>query len=371
MKKIILGLGIFALALIGISASVTNPDSKLTENFNYGNPEIASINSLSFGPEGILFIGDSKNAAIYAIETKDTASKEKAEAINLGDFDTKIAAAIGTTVDNIRINDMAVNPVSKAVYFAVNVTDGTPVLLKLNGESFENVSLKEASYSKINLENAVAEDAKDRRGRPQRYWAISDLKYHNGKVLVSGLSNKEFSSTFRSIPFPFKASQDHASLEIWHAAHGKYETHSPIKTFDVIEMEGKEYLMASYTCTPLVLFPMSDLKEGAHTKGRTVAELGAGNSPLDMVTYEKQGKKYFLMSNTNRPVMRISYDNIAGFDESLTTPVKGYKTSGVAYDNLPMPYVLQMDKLDSNNVVYMQRASNGKMVLRTRSTKRL
>lgn len=369
MKKIIYSIGIFTLALVGISASISNPESKLTEDFIYGNPEIASINSLSFGPEGILFVGDSKNAAIYALDTKDVEAKEKGSEINIGDFETKIASSLGTTIENIKINDMVVNPISKTVYFAINVVDGTPVLLKLNGENLENVSLKKASYSKINLENAIAEDAKDKRGRSQRIWAISDLKYHNGKVLVSGLSNKEFASTFRSISFPFKASQDHASLEIWHAAHGKFETHSPIKTFDVIEMEGIDYLMASYTCTPLVLFPMSDLKDGVHTKGRTVAELGAGNSPLDMISYEKEGKKYFLMSNTNRPVMRIAYQNIAGFKESITNSVKGYATSGVAYDNLPMPYVLQMDKLDNETIVYMQRTSNGKMVLRSRPTK--
>ena len=274
MKKIILGIGICAIALIGISASINNSNSKLTEDFSYGDTKIASINSLSFGPEGILFIGDSKNAAIYALDTKDATNNTEGASVNIKAIDTKIASALGTTIENIRVNDMAVNPVSKSIYFAVNVTDGTPVLLKLNGENFENVSLKEASYSKMNLENAIAEDAKDRRGRPQRVWAISDIKYHDGKVLVAGLSNKEFASTFRSIPFPFKASQDYASLEIWHAAHGKFETHAPIKTFDIIELEGTEYLMASYTCTPLVLFPMSDLKDGVHSKGRTVAELG-------------------------------------------------------------------------------------------------
>ena len=75
MKKIILGIGICALALIVISASVRNPKLELTKDFIYGNPEITSISSLSFGPEGILFIGDSKSAAIYALDTKDNQKK--------------------------------------------------------------------------------------------------------------------------------------------------------------------------------------------------------------------------------------------------------------------------------------------------------
>lgn len=188
--------------------------------------------------------------------------------------------------------------------------------------------------------------------------------------MVSGLSNKEFSSTFRSIPFPFKDSQDYASLEIWHAAHGQYETFAPIKTFDIITLDGKDHLMASYTCTPLVLFPMDELKGGKHLKGRTVAELGSGNSPLDMVSYEKEGKQYFLMSNTNRPIMRIPYDNIANFKESMTEPVEQFAVAeGVAYDNLPMVNVLQMDKLSDNSVVYLQRTSSGDLVLRNRPTR--
>ncbi|RNC86271.1 MAG: hypothetical protein ED556_08215 [Winogradskyella sp.] len=370
MKRITLGIFFIATALVVLVASKESTPSTndiLTSNFIEGNTGIASINALSFGPEGILFIGDSKNAAIYALDTKDNASVATSERIGIGEVDEKIAASLGTTTDNIRITDMAVNPVSKAVYFSVNVTDGTPVILKLKGESFENVSLTDASFSKIELENAIAVDAKDHRNRPQRVWAISDLRYHDGNVLVSGLSNKEFSSTFRSIPFPFKGNQDYASLEIWHAAHGKYETHAPIKTFDVIKIEGKDYLMASYTCTPLVLFPMEDIKGGKHLKGRTVAELGAGNSPLDMISFEKGGQQYFFMSNTNRPIMRFKYETIADFKDTMTEPVTEFGVAtGVAYDNLPMVNVLQLDNLDAEKVVYMQRTSSGDLILRSR-----
>jgi len=369
MRKVLLGLALCGIALITISAIKTTKNS-LTSNFITGDTEIASINSLSFGPEGILFIGDSKNAAIYAVDTKDNSKSSEEKQINLSEFDTKIAAALGTSKENIKITDMAVNPVSNKVYFSVNTTDGTPVVLRLEGEKLESVSLTNASYSKIGLEDAVAVDAKDRRGRSQRVWAISDLRYHAGNVLVSGLSNKEFSSTFRSIPFPFKASQKYASLEIWHAAHGQFETFAPIKTFDVITLNNKEYLMASYTCTPLVLFPMDQIQSGKHLKGRTVAELGAGNSPLDMISYEKEGKQYFLMSNSNRPIMRFKYETIADYKDTMTEPVPEFAaTEGVAYDNLPMVNVLQMDNLDANNVVYLQRTASGDLILRSRPTK--
>lgn len=373
MKKILLITGI-AIGLLTISAT-THPTKgeDLTAGFITGNLKVASINQLTFGPQGILFIGDSKNAMIYALDTKDTKNVEHAEALNIGDFDKKIAASLGTTADQIRITDMAVNPVSKKVYFSVSTMDGTPVLLKLNGDQLEHVSLKDGSYAKVALSNPIGIDQKDRRGRSQRHWAIADMKYHNGALMVSGLSNQEFSSTFRSIPFPFTGKQDFASLEIWHAAHGKYETYAPIKTFDVINLNDKEYLMASYTCTPLVLFPMEELKGGKHLKGRTVAELGAGNSPLDMLSYTKDGKPYFLMSNTNRSVMRFDYDAIANFKDSYTEPTKvtNYATLGVAYTSLPMVNVIQLDNLDGEQVVYLQRSADGDLNLQSRPTTRI
>ncbi|TAI46661.1 hypothetical protein [Flagellimonas allohymeniacidonis] len=368
MKKLLTTFSLVAIILVTIAATITDTKSDLKAGFVVGNPEIESMDKLSFGPEGILFIGDTKKASVYAVDTKDVVPKEEGGEIAIKGFDQKIAASLGTTTDKIKINDMAVNPISKNVYFSVNVMDGTPVILRLKGEGFENVPVNDVSYSKIELNDVIASDAKDKWDRDLRIWAISDLMYHNGKVLISGLSNKEFGSTFRSIPFPFNDAQEYASLEIWHAAHGAYETHAPIKTFDVININNQDYLMASYTCTPLVLFPMSDLKDGTHTKGRTVAELGAGNSPLDMISYEKNGQKYFLMSNTNRPVMRIKYKDIASFDKTLTEPVTVFaETEGVPYDNLPFPYVLQMDNLDATNVVYLQRTSNGDLILRSRS----
>jgi len=224
MRKILFNLICVGLAVTLLSY-ISKPKSTLTSNFIKGNLEVASINALSFGPEGILFIGDSKKATIYALETKDTKAP-KVSSISMQNFDIKIAATLGTTPENIKITDMAVNPISKTLYFSVNSVDGTPLLLKLQNGEFKNVSLKNAKYSKIELVDPVG-NVKDRRGRDKRVWAIADLKYYDGRIMVSGLSNKEFGSTFRSMPFPFTNNQDYASLEMFHAAHGRYETNSP------------------------------------------------------------------------------------------------------------------------------------------------
>ena len=75
MKKVYT-LGFFFLAALVFFAA----NKKSTNNFEgfvKGTPEIKSMNRLAFGPEGILFIGDTKGAAIYAIETSDLDNLEK------------------------------------------------------------------------------------------------------------------------------------------------------------------------------------------------------------------------------------------------------------------------------------------------------
>ena len=357
----------FALILIilPITQLLSN---NLTEDFVVGDPGIQSLNAIAFGPQGILFIGDSKTASVIAIETKDIITPDKTPEINMTKVDDQIATTLGTTVDQINIIDMAVNPFSKAIYFAVHHANGTPVLLKTTGEGFIHIPLEKVSHAKIGLTNPVAADAKDKRGRELRKWAISDLSFYDGNVMVTGLSNEEFSSTFRSIAFPFKNDQSYASLEIYHAAHGRYETYSPIKTFLPFELNGKAHLIASYTCTPLVVFPMDKLKKGAHNKGKTVAELGNWNTPLDIISMEKEGEHYILMANSARAVMKMKVSDIENHKDFLTEKVEERSgTAGIDFINLPFVNVLQLDKLDEKTFLMLQRKADGDLVLITQS----
>ena len=176
----------------------------LKSDFKTGNPQILSVNALAFGPEGILFIGDSKRAEIFALDTQDDNPSTTTQEISVEGVDQQIADLLGTTPDAVTIQDMAVNPISKKVYVAVHVNDGTPILLRLEDQNFQNVALTSVSFSKSGLNMAVTKDAVDRRGRPLRKWAISDLAYYQGQVMVSGLSSEEFSSTFSHYCFPIQ-----------------------------------------------------------------------------------------------------------------------------------------------------------------------
>ena len=179
--------------------------------------------------------------------------------------------------------------------------------------------------------------------------------------MIAGLSNEEFASTLRTVAFPFKTQANPTSVEIYHGNHGRFETRAPVRTFAAFTIGGQQHLLAAYTCTPLVQFPISELKPGAKIQGKTIAELGNRNRPLDMIVYEKDGKTYLLMANSSRGVMKINTENIDKA-ESIVAPVQDKK--GLTYETITgWSGVDQLDRLDAKNAIVIRRIEGGSMVL--------
>jgi hypothetical protein len=332
-----------------------------------GDPSLKSIGPLAFGPEGILFVADAKSAAIIAIATGDTRSSSSSSPVKVEKIDMKIAGLLGTTADQIQINDMVVNPVSHSVYLAVtrgNGPDAIPVLLKVDAAgTLALVDLDNIKHSRAQLSDAPvdAEVGEGRRRSNPRMEAITDIAFHDGHVIVAGLSNQEFASSLRTIEFPFNDVENGAMIEIYHGAHGQFETRSPVRTFVPFNVGNEPQLLAAYTCTPLVQFPISDLKPNAKVKGKTIAELGNRNRPLDMIVYQKDGQHYILMANSARGIMKINAGQIAG-SQSIEERVDG--TKGVAYETVEAwTGVNQLDQLDGDQAVVVQQIEGGDMQL--------
>jgi hypothetical protein len=346
-------------ALVLVLSMVCVARADLSESLKTGTMDIKQAGPLAFGPDGVLFIGDNQQGAIYAIATGDTSGDISNAKVNVKGIDKQVAAMLGTTAGDILINDIAVNPASGNVYLSVSRGRGTgaaPALIKVDGAGkLSEVKLSEAKFAKAMLNNAPA-------GGNQRNQAITDLAYDNGKVIVAGLSNEEFASKLRTMEFPFGKS-DGASVEIYHGNHGALETRSPVRTFVTLDIAGSPNVLAAYTCTPLVTFPIAELKGGAKVTGKTVAELGARNTPLDMITYQKDGKEYLLLSNTARGVMKVSTEEIGSL-----TPIRQRVggTAGLKYETIStLSNVKQLDKLNSQSAVLLVAADGGEAELRT------
>lgn len=348
IRHILLASLLLCLVSAGLGAS------DWTVGMKEGKPGFATIGPLSFGPDGILFAGDTKGAAIYAIATGDTMPAHGNGPLKVEGINQKIAALLGTAADQILIEDMAVNPISHNVYFAVSRgrgTDAVPVLIRVKGDGkLELVSLDKVKFAKADLQDAPA-------GGNSRREAITDIAFLENRILIAGLSNEEFASTLRSIPFPFATVEKGTSVEIYHGSHGKFETRAPIRTFVPMNVGNTPTLLAAYTCTPLVEFPLSDLKPGAKVKGKTVAELGNRNRPIDMIVYQKGGKDFLLLANSSRGVMKISTDNIEKSD-GITKPVAGKE--GLSYETVAnWTGVEHLDRFDAQNAIVLRKGTGG------------
>jgi hypothetical protein len=287
---------------------------------------LRSAGVLAFGPNNVLFVGDITGAKIHAFALRE-ADLTPQTGVELGNFhnfeggdlvrgvDQKLAALFGTTVDKIVINDMVVHQPTEQIFFSVERgrgTDAIPAIVKVNHGQLEILELDSIPHSQVSIPNEPDSQAM-LEFDPQQMYAITDVKYYNGEIFVTGITNQRFASTLHRIPYPFNSKMATCTVEIWHPVHGEFETRAPIIRQVIRELNGDPYLFAVYGCTPLVRFKLSELKDGAHVRGDLIGELGYGANPQDMLTFTSpaDAKDYLLVTIDTRSASQIAVSDLA------------------------------------------------------------
>jgi hypothetical protein len=345
-----------------------------------GTATVRSAGPIAFGPEGILFLADNAQAVVFAVDVADPGPPAGSEPFDLASVDAHVASYLGCGVEDVVLRDMAVHPSSHNVYLSVERGHGDTaqaVLLRIDrlDASITDVPLVDVPMASVTIVDAPPED--DERmdvtlpqgdegeelkigertlrilRRPIRTATVTDMAYVDGVLLVSGLSNEEFSSKLRRIPFPFTDEVADNSLEIFHVSHGKWETAAPIRTF--VPYDGGRSVLASYTCTPVVHFSLSELTPGTKVIGRTVAELGAMNQPLDMVAFAQDGAEQLLVANSAHGLVKIACRDI---DEqpALTEP---REPVGVPRETEDLQGITRLANLNGAHVLALQSDDAG------------
>jgi len=369
MKKIVKSSFALALLIIVISCNEKNkitPDEHIAINTETKTElsAIKSANVLEFGPNNVLFVGDSQAGAIIAYETKANENNQKGKAYNLNDFDKNIEELLGIQSDELIIRDLAVHPESNEAYIAISYISGSkyiPAIVIANQSG--NTRLMDLSFkhTKLKLQKSDVEDFMFYDNFKGKSLTITDLDYHKGKLYVSGLSNQDFASTLRIADYPFTGKSSTSSVEIFHAMHGQNETRAPIRSLTVVNLEGKDYLLAAYTCTPLVTIPIDDLVDGAQVKGKTIGDVGYGNTPIDMLKYvgqdmQKNEFEVVLLTNKNQAanVLPVAGINEANKGEGLTK-FQGFGSFGFQGFKAPLAGISHVAEQDGYHILGIRR----------------
>jgi hypothetical protein len=359
-----LGLSVAALATLFTTRDGATPIDRPTLEANgmhVGAVQLQSAGVMHFGRDGTLFLADPRGAAIYAIDVGDTSRDTSRTGLRISDVDGKIAAALGTTRDQIHIVDMVTHPVSQSLYFSLTRgkgNDAVPVLVRVTkrDEKVTVLPLESIRNARADIPDAPATDAKTPWGESKRTFSVTDLALVGGELYIAGLGNEEFASTLRRMPYPFVGKEAATTVEMYHTSHDRYETAAPIESFIAIDLAGKPSLVAGYGCSPIVTIGRDELAAGKHVRGKTVAELGGGNRPFDMIRYTNaKGKEYILIANSNRTLTRLDPEQIAAA-KAMTSAVKqAWEPAGVGYLPVAIVGVLQLDNFNANNIVMLKR----------------
>jgi hypothetical protein len=311
--------------------------------------KVRSISALCFAPDGKLVAADWRTGALHALKLPAVpAGKETS--FNVLDLSDRLAKAYQLDSAALRVTASVLHIDGQVAVLALALgrkADAPAGLALVNARGQVTALDIDAALAATHPLGREPGDATLWAQQPARSLLVTDLKVFGNELIVAGLTNSTFDSTLRRVPYPFTGTASGAgsatAVEMYHAVHNQIETRAPVRAFNIIDVAGQPTLLAAYTCTPLVTVPMAELKDGARVRGKTIAELGFGNSPLDVVPFsiQHQGQKsdWVLVANSAKAADLISLPDIvkAAQAEGLSQPVKAPFEQHAGVRAIPVP----------------------------------
>ncbi|HTU91979.1 MAG TPA: hypothetical protein VMF69_17990 [Gemmataceae bacterium] len=254
-----------------------------------GNPKIKAIEAIAFGPKGLLLIGGGDR--VVAVETGDT-SPSTWSVTEVANIDGLLAGKLGLDAKDIEVRKLAVNPASHKAYVALqSLKSKDNVILTIDGAGqIAEFPLDNVKYTSYALAMPNASITK-----------VTDIAWADGKIVASTQATDKFRSRVFTInPDAKDGAPKQISTKTFHTGHNKWETQAPLAALTAYLENGKSSVVGTFTCTPIVRYDLEDANNDDQITGRSVVELGQGNTPLDMFSYEREGKKYILICCVTR-----------------------------------------------------------------------
>jgi hypothetical protein len=328
---------------------------------NASAADIKSVSRLAVGPGNVLFLADWKDAKIHALTLPDAPARPAGTAFNILDLEPLLSAQVGGA--KVTVEDMVARPGTGEVYIAVSYGRAkAPALIRVTSDRHaRRLELKQAKTTSVALRDAPSASSVIWRDLPERSFTVTDMKWRDGELFIAGLSNQDFSSSLRRVKYPFDAKQTMASIEIYHTGHNLVETRAPIRAMSFATLAGRPYLIAAYTCTPIVTIPLDDIRDGAHLRGKTIAELGYGNTPAALIPYSKteggQSRDYLMLLNFELGASAIPLSQVeaANAKPGIESVVQFGQLAGLEPTPAPLAGAIRIDNLDEQSFIVVRR----------------
>jgi hypothetical protein len=340
-----------------------------------GNPNLKTIEAIAFGPKGLLLIGG--GAQVVSVETGDT-TPAKWSQTEIDAIDKVLAGKLGLAPKDIEIRKLAVNPASGKAYIALQSlkTKGS-VILTIDGTgTVAEFPLENVTYTSYALTAPKVNISK-----------VTDIAWVGGRIVAATQATDKFTASrvFTINPTAKDGAPTQISTKTFHTGHNQWETQAPLRVLMPYEEKGKSSVVGSFTCTPVVRYDIEDARDNDQVTGTSVVELGQGNTPRGMFAYERDGKRYLLVSvgrNNKQPAFGFpSAYWVARVDAALlqeTTNINqkapwrdGTNNKGTAAkagDRVQVANdyfgTLQVDRLDATRALAIMESKGGGLTLR-------
>jgi len=330
-----------------------------------GNPKIKTIEAIAFGPKGLLLIGG--GAQVVSVETRDIAPAKWSKA-EIADIDNVLAGKLGLQAKDVEIRKLAVNPASGKAYVALqSLKNKASIILTIDGDgNVAEFPLDDVTYTSYALAAPKVNITK-----------VTDLAWVGGKIVAATQATDKFNASrvFTINPAAKDGAPTQISTKTFHVGHNRWETQAPLRVLMPYEENGKTSVVGSFTCTPVVKYNIEDAKDDDQVVGSSVLELGTGNTPRGMFAYERDGKRYLLVSvgrNNKQPafgfpsaywVARVDADLLketSNINEKAPWRVGGKNLVGDRVEVAKEYFgVVQMDRLDPTRALAIIESKGG------------
>jgi len=246
--------------------------------------------ALKFDAKGTLYAADAKGDQVLAFAMDE--KEAKARPVRIDSLGEQLKKALDAGADPVTVLDVAVHPLSHAVYLSASKKGGAgSTLFRVSGAKLEKVEMSRPV--------AVALPA---GARP------FDLVVTSKDVVVSSMSrDKTFGSALHRIALPMKEGGVATSeTEIYHTSHKRWETKAPLVAMAGFSAGGRDYVMGSTACTPVVRIGVDDVSDKKKVQTETIVELGSRNAPVSMMVYTQKNQPTLLVTNNKEGAYKVA-----------------------------------------------------------------